>query len=73
MVAVRLPEPGFITLGELKPFNLLRGLPEIKVWDEKPRGSSVVALERTAFIAQRNHCLTTREIRDRNIGGVSIV
>src|SRR5215472_6357938 len=73
VVPAQLPEAGLVLLRELKPIHPLRRLPEVEMRHEQARRPTVVARQRLAFVLERDHRLPRREVRERHVGGVSVV
>src|SRR5215472_12100210 len=73
VVPAQLPEAGLVPLRELKPVHPLRRLPEVEMWHEYARRPPVVARQRLAFVLERDHRLSRREVRKWHVGGVSVV
>src|SRR5438309_1875090 len=73
VVAAQLPEAGLVALRELKTVHPLRRFPEVEMRHEQARRPPVLALQRLAFVLERDHRLPRCEVGERHVGGVSVV
>src|SRR3954462_6460070 len=73
VVPAQLPKAGLVALRELKPVHPLRRLPEVEMRHKQARRPPVVARQRLALVLECDHRLPRREVRERHVGGVSVV
>ena len=70
MIAQRFPEASFIFLHQANAAHPLRALPEIQMWHDHPRGSTMFRCEWSIIVLERNERLTIDDVRERHVGRV---
>jgi len=71
VVAVALPESGFVVVEETQARDPLRALPEVEVGDEKAGGSAVFEGEGLAVDFPRDPRVPVGHIGQREVRGVA--
>ena len=73
MIAQRFPEASFIFLHQANAAHPLRALPEIQMWHDHPRGSTMFRCEWSIIVLERNERLTIDDVRERHVGRAAFV
>src|SRR3954447_19072755 len=73
VVAIGLPEPGLVVVAQLEAADPLRALPEVQMWDQKPRRAAVLGLERLAPVLVGDPRPAAGQVLEWQVGRVAAV
>src|SRR3954454_844105 len=73
VVAVALPEAGFVLLQQLQSTHPFRALPEVQMWYEQARGATVLRSERLTVVLVHDPRLAAGHLVERKVRRVAAI